>query len=35
MMTIRKRNDRYQVQIGRTGLPALTRSFIRRGDAQE
>jgi integrase len=35
MATIRKRNERYQVQIRRTGLPALTRTFIRRSDAQE
>ncbi len=35
MATIRKRNERYQVQIRRTGLPSLTRSFIRRSDAQE
>jgi hypothetical protein len=35
MVTIRKRNDSYQVQIRSTGMPALTGTYIRRGGAQE
>ena len=34
MATIRKRNDRWHVQVRRTGSPALTRTFITKADAQ-
>lgn len=33
MATIRKRNDRWHVQIRRKGTPSLTRSFARKDDA--
>jgi integrase len=34
MASIRKRNDKWHVQIRRKGSPALTRSFTTRADAQ-
>jgi len=34
MATIRKRNDLWHVQIRRKGSPVLTRSFLRKADAQ-
>lgn len=34
MATIRKRNDRWHVQVRRKGSPALTRSFLTKADAQ-
>lgn len=34
MATIRKRNDRWQVQVRRKGSPTLTRSFLAKADAQ-
>jgi integrase len=33
MATIRRRNDRWQVQVRRVGHPALSRSFLQRTDA--
>jgi len=35
MATIRKRNDRYQVQIRRKGFPTITKSFPLLSDAKE
>jgi len=35
MATIRKRGDKYQVQVRRKGHPPLSRSFIQRKDALE
>ena len=34
MATIRKRNNRWHVQVRRKGSPALTRSFLTKADAQ-
>ncbi|MGI9482666.1 MAG: site-specific integrase, partial [Hyphomicrobiales bacterium] len=34
MATLRKRNDKYQVQIRRKGQPSLTKSFLQRKDAE-
>jgi hypothetical protein len=34
MATIRKRGEHYHVQIRKTGLPPLTKSFTRKSDAQ-
>ncbi len=34
MATIRKRNDKWQVQVRRQGFPLYTRSFINRRDAE-
>jgi hypothetical protein len=34
MATFRKRNDVWHVQIRRRGSPAVTRSFLRKADAQ-
>jgi hypothetical protein len=34
MATIRKRNERWHVQVRRAGFPSLTKSFISRADAQ-
>lgn len=35
MASIRKRGDKWQVQIRRQGYPPLSRLFIRKADAQE
>lgn len=35
MATIRKRGERYQVQIRRTGFPTITKSFLLLADAKE
>jgi len=35
MATIRKRKDKVEVQIRRTGQPRLSRSFIERKDAPQ
>ena len=34
MATIRKRNDRYQVQVRRDGMPAVSRTFSMHKDAE-
>lgn len=34
MATIRKKGDRWQVQVRRKGVPSVTRSFLSRADAQ-
>ena len=34
MASIRKRNDKWQVQIRRKGCPFVARSFIRKRDAE-
>ena len=34
MATIRKRNDKWNVQIRRRGFPAISKSFVMKGDAQ-
>ena len=34
MATLRKRGERWQVQVRRKGSPSLTRSFLLRSDAQ-
>lgn len=33
MATIRKRGDKWQVQVRRNGCPQVSRSFIRKVDA--
>mgnify|MGYP002622099056 FL=1 len=35
MATIRKRGDRYHVQVRRSGFPTQTRSFLKLSDAKE
>lgn len=35
MATIRKRNQKWHVQIRRKGMSSLTRSFAQRADALE
>jgi hypothetical protein len=34
MATIRKRGDRWHVQVRRKGSPSVTRSFLKKSDAQ-
>ncbi len=34
MATLRKRGDKWQVQVRRQGCPAVSRSFIRKADAE-
>lgn len=34
MATIRKRGDKWQVQVRRKGVPPLSRSFFLKADAQ-
>jgi hypothetical protein len=33
--SLRKRGDKWQVQVRRKGVAAVSRTFLRRGDAQE
>jgi len=35
MATIRKRGDKYQVQVRRKGFPPLSRSFLKLKDARQ
>jgi hypothetical protein len=34
MATIRKRGERWHVQVRRKGSPSITRSFLNKSDAQ-
>ena len=35
MATIRKRGDKYQVQVRRNGFPPISRSFLKLKDARQ